>query len=1095
MQKQISPRFVLFKKIVAAIVVFNQAVFLLATAAPAKALYVANQATGQTASTGTTDLSDLANPIALSLEFAEVPSGAVTGTRKFLVKSNLSDALVYFNISGPKTANFFAQHTAGSLEYWFNWDTKLFPNGDYTLSAYASKSGLASIKKDLAVAIENENLSIEGVSQPVGSLSGVATLTVKLNQPDAVVGFEISGPKWATLPAAHEAGSAYYSLKWDTANYPNGNYIVKINAYKNGQNVTKDISVTVENKAAASVPPATSSSIPAEQAPASGPVVPLAISHLSLFSTAISGTARLVTQTNSAVDKVKFKLEGPKTIEFAALQDENTNFYYFDWDTATFPNGNYKLTAMAAKGTEFASRSNYLEVKNAAAETTSSTVATTTAADSSVTLGFEDFSSVFSGDKIVKLRSSHPLDSLRFLVKSVSNGESFTLIGPQQWSTVSGREGYYYSFTWNTLKFRNGGYTLMAVGIKGGQEYKSESKTVSLYNQPTASTTAASSTPTITAPPQAIDQATSTSLAPKAVEGQPASTTPIKVTAPATDGQAKNVKGIEIIRPGNNQALEETTMLVARSNGTIKRAEFYRLKDKGELIILGRARLNASGHEWELPWATRYLPDGNYILKARAWDERNKPVWSQPVTVAKKAAKAEQPIKAVASVAELADKAAAIDQAVDAASSLTVERPAAPAQEAEKADSATDLSAGGNSVLARCQQVGLTSFGACQAYLFEQEALVQCRADNRKTREDCADYLLKKNSQPTVCAKLYPAECREFVKFVILADFIDEKVAEGAAKEIKALFGKNIEIKPEIASSAAAAPAASVELSIKEQDGPTPLPAQAVENLKTVIPFRHDEPQVNLMVLPAAAPEGQDKAEAVIPAVLLLDSDSDGLTDDIERRLGTDPKKADTDGDGYVDGTEVANGHNPLGSGNHQLELKPIEKAILKKAALEQPRTSQLKADASLAVGKVATAEAAAASSTSARANLKFEGKARPNEVVTLYIYSSLPIVITVSADANGNWIYELDKSLVDGKHEAYVVINDDDGRIKSKSAPFSFFVKEAKAVTEEDFLADKTSSLDPANSMIIWYATAGAAMIVFAVGLVFLYQRSRRIS
>jgi len=46
-----------------------------------------------------------------------------------------------------------------------------------------------------------------------------------------------------------------------------------------------------------------------------------------------------------------------------------------------------------------------------------------------------------------------------------------------------------------------------------------------------------------------------------------------------------------------------------------------------------------------------------------------------------------------------------------------------------------------------------------------------------------------------------------------------------------------------------------------------------------------------------------------------LDSDLDGLTDEQERILGTDPNNPDTDGDGVSDGDEVKAGRNPLGSG------------------------------------------------------------------------------------------------------------------------------------------------------------------------------------
>ncbi|MCA9391198.1 MAG: hypothetical protein KC582_03005 [Candidatus Magasanikbacteria bacterium] len=46
-----------------------------------------------------------------------------------------------------------------------------------------------------------------------------------------------------------------------------------------------------------------------------------------------------------------------------------------------------------------------------------------------------------------------------------------------------------------------------------------------------------------------------------------------------------------------------------------------------------------------------------------------------------------------------------------------------------------------------------------------------------------------------------------------------------------------------------------------------------------------------------------------------LDSDSDSIPDTEEARYGTDPNKADTDGDGFNDADEIKNGYNPLGEG------------------------------------------------------------------------------------------------------------------------------------------------------------------------------------
>lgn len=44
------------------------------------------------------------------------------------------------------------------------------------------------------------------------------------------------------------------------------------------------------------------------------------------------------------------------------------------------------------------------------------------------------------------------------------------------------------------------------------------------------------------------------------------------------------------------------------------------------------------------------------------------------------------------------------------------------------------------------------------------------------------------------------------------------------------------------------------------------------------------------------------------------DTDNDGLSNEEEKALGTDPNNVDTDGDGYSDGVEVESGYNPLKS-------------------------------------------------------------------------------------------------------------------------------------------------------------------------------------
>jgi hypothetical protein len=47
------------------------------------------------------------------------------------------------------------------------------------------------------------------------------------------------------------------------------------------------------------------------------------------------------------------------------------------------------------------------------------------------------------------------------------------------------------------------------------------------------------------------------------------------------------------------------------------------------------------------------------------------------------------------------------------------------------------------------------------------------------------------------------------------------------------------------------------------------------------------------------------------------DADQDGLSNKSEEEQGTNPFSADTDGDGYSDGLEIANGYDPLDPGEH----------------------------------------------------------------------------------------------------------------------------------------------------------------------------------
>lgn len=215
------------------------------------------------------------------------------------------------------------------------------------------------------------------------------------------------------------------------------------------------------------------------------------------------------------------------------------------------------------------------------------------------------------------------------------------------------------------------------------------------------------------------------------------------------------------------------------------------------------------------------------------------------------------------------------------------------------------------------------------------------------------------------------------------------------------------------------------------------------------------------------------------------DTDNDGLTDFVEvDKWKTNPLKNDTDGDGYLDGEEVQSLHDPL-----RPPTDPTAAVLVKPKPVEEPKASAKPILKSLAVEKIENKPLRLPNNTNnpepppVENTIVLKGKGPANTILTLFIYSVDPLVITVKTDDDGNWQYELDKKLDDGKHDLYVTVTDDTGKIQSQSNPIAFFVKEAKAVSPESYRADlaarepvKTSSTD------IYLIASGVLVLIAAV-------------
>jgi len=393
----------------------------------------------------------------------------------------------------------------------------------------------------------------------------------------------------------------------------------------------------------------------------------------------------------------------------------------------------------------------------------------------------------------------------------------------------------------------------------------------------------------------------------------------------------------------------------------------------------------------------------------------------------------------------------------------------------------------------RCQKLGITDLTKCDA-VFSLDFPQVCRDANildtmaceefiRKqvtdkscenagiTSEGCPDTLLTKYQDRLYCGSFSTEECRVMVKNQLVG-----QVAVAAEEQ------------------------ASITRAINEKIGNHATIKELTEALEQghatggLIPLKIDTSRT-LLVQPSFGTIDVSSgvtARATIPYAIMTDDDGDGLSNDLEAIYGTNPKNSDSDNDGYSDTEEIKNGYDPLSPapGKTERELSPVEHALINYTRIEQPVSSGTTSPA-FAISRVENSEQ--------DTGYSLHGKATPNSIVLIYVYSEMPLVLTVKTDADGNWSYIVTDDLTDGKHTAYVAVVDDYGKVTEKSNPLSFFVRQARAATLEEFLNSETrvEIETKSNSLLRYYIISGIGVICIALGLFgfMLFRRQRQSS
>lgn len=344
-----------------------------------------------------------------------------------------------------------------------------------------------------------------------------------------------------------------------------------------------------------------------------------------------------------------------------------------------------------------------------------------------------------------------------------------------------------------------------------------------------------------------------------------------------------------------------------------------------------------------------------------------------------------------------------------------------------------------------CADAKAQTMQECEQIMKQLHLAPECKNAGITDDAQCKDYMFNKyRPQEIKCEGLTNSECETELKENHLGMMIEGRKEKAEMKEKllpnvgkKILFQNGKLVQPAGLNK-------EENISKEEEAG-----------LVDVMPLKTGK-ELGINILPSEEKsllaEDSNTIVQTVPAIIVIDSDQDGLPDDMEKRIGTDPNNADTDNDGYLDGEEVKNNYDPLNQGKLTQNISPVEKAILNQETMEQPLTDGEVKENIMQVNEVSSLDS---NGDGQEDGLQISGIAVPNSVVSVYVYSSIAILATVQADKNGNWSHTFEQQLKDGEHDIYAAINDSEGKIEAKSNPKSFFMEESKAIEANNFVSE----------------------------------------
>lgn len=936
--------------------------------------------------------------------------------------------------------------------------------------------------------LETPPLSILTISfiSPSTKVSGQPHFPVTTSEPAEVVFYIYKDGAEINRFNAIDKGNNTYSFTWDSTSTSNGQYTIKAYGKKSGYiDASKEITITVEN------------AIPTTTIDPAIVAVPsyYEITFVEAYKPPLSGERKITASLNKDVDSIYFSVEGPRNEKIFGTKN-NSRQYYFLWNTSKFPDGYYKVTAEAMlAGQTKTSKSFSIQVINSITKTTPfSTVEKITSEKTTTTIVLAECkkNNINTQEECQKFMNI-PADCRDKKILFQDECNKFLAVPPEcRAKQILSKE--------ECDKYMTIPPQCREKGIFDQEKCKKYSYT---FSMPTECQKAGVTTPEecnkiifLNSLPAECQKAkvTSKEECEKILKNQTSLTSEcqqmgattmeecnyalrqktidlnslVKVeTKPAEKVEYAEGKyePTEECKKANISSPEECKKYMEIANAPAEcRAGGISDKIECEKILFVKnapkecldANINTANkcekYIFEKSIPTDCKEAGISTMEAckkymfeKYNGEKNTSTENLPIDCQKAGVATSEECNKIMRTAYL---------------------PKACQDQGIKDEASCNLYMQQKNISKECQQAGVTSRSECDRVMFKIYGPKECLTAGIEDETECKNFMFNKYSQQVTCQNIDEWQCQNSIQERHLGNIVNTQT-------------KFQELKDKVVYLA------GESMTGEKLNG-------SLETAKNILPLTGNSANFKIiktgekMIL-----DGNDNLTQTSPMALMIDTDQDGLPDDMEKIIGTDPNNADTDGDGYADGVELKNNYDPLGFGGSAEKLYPVAQAIIENKELEQPKTEG-EVSENLEVETISNVS----NKEGENEGYLFAGKAEANSVVTLYFYSDLPLIATVKTDEYGNWQYEFTQSLIDGEHEVYVAVNDNTGKITSKSNPLNFFVKEAKAASVKDFVSSSSSVTPQTNTekLVKYYIIIATVIALTGILLFvsFIIQRKR---